>query len=151
VVQVRISPDPGPAAAQDTVAGSWEHRFVAALASKDTPALLSMFAAEIDFRAMTPGRVWEARTGEQAVTDVMLGMWFAPDDVIEQVETIESGLVGHRRRLGYRLVVANPGGRFVVEQQAYLEITDGKITWLRLVCSGFVPLTSGGPGSEAAS
>jgi hypothetical protein len=29
-----------------------------------------------------------------------------------------------------------------VEQQAYLEITDGKITWLRLVCSGFIPLTS---------
>jgi hypothetical protein len=142
VAQVRISPDPGPASAQDKVAGSWEHRFVAALASKDTAALLSMFAAEIDFCAMTPGRVWEARTGEQAVTDVMLGMWFAPDDVIEQVETIESGLVGHRRRLGYRLVVANPGGRFVVEQQAYLEITDGKITWLRLVSSGFVPLTS---------
>jgi hypothetical protein len=67
VVQVRISPDPEPTAAQDTAAGSWEHRFVAALASKDTAALLSMFAAEIDFRAMTPGRIWEARTGEQAV------------------------------------------------------------------------------------
>jgi len=31
------------------------------------------------------------------------------------------------------------GGTFTVEQQAFLDLVDGKITWLRVLCSGFVP------------
>jgi hypothetical protein len=34
----------------------------------------------------------------------------------------------------------NPGGTFTVEQQAFCDLSDGKIIWLRLLCSGFVPL-----------
>ena len=70
---------------------------------------------------------------------MILGKWFEPSDVIERVVAIEAGQVGNRRRLGDRLEIANPGGKFAVEQQAFLEIADDKITWLRLVCSGFVP------------
>jgi hypothetical protein len=35
--------------------------------------------------------------------------------------------------------VANAGGTFTVEQQAYCDLAHGKITWLRVLCSGFVP------------
>ena len=35
----------------------------------------------------------------------------------------------------------SPDGRFVVEQQAYLEERDGRIGWMRVMCSGFRPLT----------
>jgi hypothetical protein len=35
-------------------------RFVAALAAKDTDGLVALFASEVDFRGMTPGRFWEA-------------------------------------------------------------------------------------------
>lgn len=125
-----------------TTAGSWERQFVAALAGKDADTLVSLFADEIDFRALTPGRVWEARSGTEAVRDVMLGKWFEPSDIIERIDAVEGGMVGHRHRLGYRLGVSNPDGRFVVEQQAFLEIADGKITWLRLLCSGYVPVTA---------
>ena len=31
-------------------------------------------------------------------------------------------------------------GRFLVEQQAYIEERDGRIGWMRVVCSGFRPI-----------
>jgi hypothetical protein len=31
-----------------------------------------------------------------------------------------------------------------VEQQAFLDLTDGKITWMRILCSGYRP-TAGQP------
>ena len=33
-------------------------QFVAALAAKDTDRLVALFAPNVDFRAMTPGRFW---------------------------------------------------------------------------------------------
>lgn len=33
----------------------------------------------------------------------------------------------------------NADGPFVVEQQAYLEVRDGRIGWMRVLCSGFRP------------
>jgi hypothetical protein len=33
--------------------------------------------------------------------------------------------------------VATPGGRFMMEQQAYYAEQDGQIAWMRVMCSGF--------------
>jgi hypothetical protein len=44
-----------------------------------------------------------------------------------------------RQRVGYRLRVGNPEGRFLVEQQAYLSESDGQIVWVRVLCAGFQP------------
>jgi hypothetical protein len=33
-----------------------------------------------------------------------------------------------------------PDGRFLVEQQAYIGERDGKIDWMRVVCSGYRPV-----------
>jgi ketosteroid isomerase-like protein len=116
-------------------------RFVAALAAKDGATLLAMFADEVDFRGLTPGRSWEARTGTEAVDDVILGKWFEPSDTIERVETVETGMVVDRHSLRYRLRLSNDGGRFVVEQHAFYDIADGRVTWMRVLCSGFRPVT----------
>ena len=118
------------------------HRFAAALAAKDAATLRGMLDAEVDFRAMTPSRVWEARTAAEVVDDVILGKWFEPGDTIERVEAVETGMVGDRCRLGYRLQVTNDDGRFAVEQQAFFDVIGNKITWLRVLCSGFRPVTS---------
>jgi hypothetical protein len=119
-------------------------RFVTALAAKDATALQELFCSQVDFRALTPGRSWEAATAESVVGDVIFGAWFEPSDVIERIESIESGVIGSRRRIGYRLQVSNPDGAFTVEQQAYVDLDGGKISWLRLVCSGFVPVMDSG-------
>jgi hypothetical protein len=112
--------------------------FARALAAKDVERLLELMHAEIDFRGMTPNRFWEA-TDPEAVIAVLLDNWFEEKDEIEALERVESDTVADRQRVGYVFSVTNPDGRFLVEQQAYLSARDGRIGWMRVVCSGFRP------------
>jgi hypothetical protein len=111
--------------------------FAHSLAAKDRDALIGLLADDIDFRGMTPGRVWEAASPTALIDDVVLGHWFAPTDRIESFDSVETGDVADRQRVGYRFRVRNPDGLHLVEQQAYLSVTDGRIGWLRIMCSGF--------------
>jgi hypothetical protein len=95
---------------------------------------------EIDFRGLTPGRTWDAND-PAAVLSILLGHWFEDADEIEGLERLETDSFADRERVGYRFSVTNPDGRFLVEQQAYLSATDGRIAWMRVVCSGFRPAT----------
>jgi hypothetical protein len=112
--------------------------FARALAAKDASGLLALMDPEIDFRGLTPNRNWEA-TDPEAVVAMLLGQWFEDDDEIEALDRLESDTVADRQRVGYRFSVSNPDGRFVVEQQAYLSTRDGRIEWMRVVCSGLRP------------
>lgn len=138
-----------PAVNDAASASDLAHRFAAALAARDAIALRSLFAAEVDFRGLTPGRVWEARTADALVNDIILGAWFETTDVIERIESVQHGQIGTRNRIGYRLQVQNAGGTFTVEQQAFCDLTGGVITWLRVLCSGFIPVTE--PDARAAA
>ena len=111
--------------------------FAEALAKKDVPALLDVLDPEVDFRALTPGRFWEARSATAFVDDVLLGAWFEGDDHIEALEDVQLGSVADRDRVAYRLRVSNPEGVFLVEQQAYFGVENGRINWLRILCSGY--------------
>jgi hypothetical protein len=115
--------------------------FAQALAAKDSGRLLGLMHPQIDFRGMTPNRIWEA-SDPDAVISVLLGHWFEDADEIEGLERLETDSFADRQRVGYRFTVSNPDGRFVVEQQAYLSASDGRIGWMRVVCSGFRPLSS---------
>ncbi|MCU1430779.1 MAG: hypothetical protein JWL83_4779 [Actinomycetia bacterium] len=119
-------------------------RFARAVAAKDAPALLGLLAPTVDFRAMTPGRFWEANSAVELVDDVILGHWFEPSDRIEAIEGIENDVVVDRQRVGYRFRVTNDEGTFIVEQQAYLGVEDDVVSWLRVMCSGYRPV-AGGP------
>lgn len=129
-----------PAVSGEVSASDLAHRFTAALAARDAAALRSLFGSQVDFRALTPGHVWEARTPDALVNDVILGSWFEPGDVIERIESVQHGRVGTRTRIGYRLRVQNASGTFSVEQQAFCDLTDGQVIWLRMLCSGYVPV-----------
>jgi hypothetical protein len=120
-------------------------RFARAVAAKDAPALLGLLAPQIDFRAMTPGRFWEASSAVEVVNDVILGHWFEPTDRIDAIEGIEHDVVVDRERVGYRFRVTNEDGAFIVEQQAYLGVQDDAVTWLRIMCSGFRPIQESTP------
>lgn len=113
--------------------------FANALAAKDADGLLALLHPEIDFRGLTPNRNWEAGD-PAAVLAVLLDKWFEDKDHIEGIDAIEDGTVADRERVGYRFRVTNPDGRFLVEQQVYLEPRDGQIGWMRVVCSGFRPV-----------
>ena len=115
-------------------------RFARAVAAKDREALLDLLDPEIDFRAMTPGRFWEETSAVAVVNDVIFGRWFESTDRIEAIEGIEQGTVVDRDRVGYRFRVTNADGTYTVEQQAYLGVHDDRISWLRIMCSGYRPV-----------
>jgi hypothetical protein len=112
--------------------------FANALAEKDSNRLRELLASEIDFRAMTPRKAWEASDPDE-VLSILFGHWFEDTDTIETLEGIETDNFADRQRVGYRFSVSNPEGRFLIEQQAYLSEHDGRIVWMRVLCSGFRP------------
>ena len=114
-------------------------RFARAIAGKDAAGLKAMLRPDVDFRAMTPGRFWESTDVDVIVDDTILGTWFAPDRRILEVLAVETGVLGSLDRVGYRFRVSLPRGEFIVEQQAYYETDGDTISWLRIMCSGFVP------------
>lgn len=126
--------------AVDSISQDLGSRFGAALAAKNAAALRAMFADRVDFRAMTPKHTWEGQTPTTVIDDVVLGTWFRSSDSMELVEATGTGVVGHRHGFIYRLQGTNGDGAFVIEQHAYAEVAEGKITWMRVLCSGFQPL-----------
>ena len=119
--------------------------FARALAEKDAPRLSRLFAPELDFRAMTPRKTWQAHTADD-VLEIVFGRWFEDGDRIDSLERLETDSFADRERVGYRLAVSNPEGHFLVEQQAYLSEgtgeDEGKIAWMRVLCSGYRPVVA---------
>ena len=52
-------------------------RFVEAVANKDAEAVGAVLHPEVDFRALTPNRFWEAHDRD-AVLEILFGTWFQP-------------------------------------------------------------------------
>jgi hypothetical protein len=114
-------------------------RFAEALGRKDAEALKALLRTDVSFRAMTPGDFWESSDRDQVVDEILLGKWFEPSDEITDIVSIETSTVGPRQHVGYRFNVSNPDGRYLVDQQAYLESDGEAIGWLRVMCAGFLP------------
>jgi len=92
-----------------------------------------LLAPEIDFRSLTPNRIWEAGDSDTVIREI-LQQWFEDSDEIRSLESVQTDVVGDRERVGYRFAVRNPEGDFLVEQQAYFSSRDGKICVLGSGC-----------------
>ena len=131
-----------PETAKVETSASLGAAFAIALAAKDFDAIRAMLHPEIDFRALTPNRSWEA-SDPDAVIGSVLREWFEDADEIEELLKLESDAFADRERVGYRFRVRNPEGVFEVEQQVYIGEVDGRIGWMRSVCSGYRPIAEG--------
>ena len=116
-------------------------RFAQALLAKDWDAVADTVSPELEFRALTPGRIWETATSAELV-DRVLRLWFGPGEEIYDAMDITDVAVADRRRISYRFKVRNSGGDYLCEQTAYYASEDGRITTLSLACSGFRPLAA---------
>ena len=116
-------------------------RFAAALADKDFDRIRGLLHQEVDFRGLTPRRSWEAQGADDVVTDVFM-RWLTDSDHVDGLLEVETGGFSDRERVSYSFSGHNAKGPFVVEQQAYFTERDGRIDWMRVLCSGFRP-----PGS----
>ncbi len=114
-------------------------RFAEAIAAKDAHTITALLAPDVDFRALTPRKFWEASTPAD-VLDVLFANWFEPDDHIDALVGVTVGTpVEDTQQVGYRLSVTNPDGPHTVEQQAYYRADGDRISYLRIVCSGYRP------------
>jgi hypothetical protein len=112
--------------------------FVDGLATKDRDLLVSALDPAIDFRGLTPSYDWRA-TSPDEVVEVVLGSWFEPQDHVREVLDVRTAPFADRHHLTYRLRVENADGMHLVEQQAYFDAPDGRITRMSIVCSGYRP------------
>lgn len=116
-------------------------RFATAVADRDAEALRGLLAAKVDFKGLTPRRFWEAGSADE-VLEIVFDNWFEEQDRVDEVLAVEDGEdVGDVRRVGYRFRVITPDGPHVVEQQAYYYEHENQMLYLRIVCSGFRPVS----------
>ena len=115
-------------------------RCARALAERYAVGVKALLRSDVDSRAMTPGKSWEATDVDTIVDETILGTWFTPEQRITDVLAIETDRVGPLDRVGYRCNVPGPDGEIVIEQQAYFETDAETISWIRIMCSGFLPL-----------
>jgi len=107
--------------------------FVRALAARDFERLERSLAPRVRFRALIPPGPASATGATQTVA--LLRKWFEDAQDVRLVDK-QVGLVGDRVSITYRLELEEDGPR-VVEQHAYADVADGRITTLDLLCSGF--------------
>jgi hypothetical protein len=116
--------------------------FALSLSSKDFPAIERLLHPNITFRALTPGKaryLWESHKPDLVVSEILKN-WFEETDHIESLLKLDLDRVGDQNRVAYKFSVTNSDGKFEIEQQAYFSVTEGKISWMSLVCSGFRPV-----------
>jgi hypothetical protein len=114
--------------------------FAEALAAKDFDRIATQIVdPEIDFRGLTPRQAWEASTAEELVANVLTS-WLEETDHVDELVEVETDDFADRHRIGYRMRGHNEDGQFTFEQQAYFTERDGRIDWMRVVCSGFRPV-----------
>ena len=115
-------------------------RFARALADKDSVALKALLRPGVDFRALTPNRLWESNDVDEIVDQTILGTWFDPSRRIIELVAVETDHIASLERVSYRFSVDGPDGASTIEQQVYYESDGATIGWMRIMCTGFLPL-----------
>jgi hypothetical protein len=112
-------------------------RFARALAAKDAAGLSTLLADGIDFQALTPGRHWQAASPREVVEEIIFGRWFGAGDLIEELRSVTTSKVVDREHVAYQVRIRRSDGDYLVEQQAYYSTDGARITWMRVLCSGY--------------
>ena len=85
--------------------------FARAVAAKDHDRIAELLHSDLDFRAMTPKRFWEA-SDVDGVIDA-LNVWFGETDHIEGIDALAARHLADRERVD-RLQVRNDEGDHLV-------------------------------------
>jgi hypothetical protein len=114
-------------------------RFAEAIAARDVDGLAGLLTPDVDFKGLTPRKFWEGTTPADVVAAVF-DHWFEESDHIDELVDVTPGTpVEDTAHVGYRFAITNPDGRHTVEQQAYYRTDGDRISYLRIVCSGYRP------------
>jgi hypothetical protein len=117
---------------------------VEAIVAQNVTRAVALLHPEVSFRAMTPNRFWEAEGA--AGVEAIFRQWFEdPDEEVHGIEATEPVSIVETMRVGWLVRISDADGPHVFEQQAYVRERDGQIDWMRVMCSGWIPLTEPSP------
>ena len=122
---------------QDLSAGE---RFARSFLAKDWSKVAEVLDPEIDFRGLTPGQPWQASSARGLIDDV-LSQWLGPDDDVHEIVDVSTDNVLSRGRVAYRFRIRSGGDDYVCEQTAYFDQDGDRIKKLRILCTGFIPMS----------
>ena len=108
-------------------------RFLDSLSRRDFDGLAATFKEDGRLRGLVPSALREAE-GRDGIAE-RFRMWNDAEEweLLESETTELADVV----KLRWRVASTDPGvGRTVYEQTAYVEIDEGGIAWMNLVCSG---------------
>jgi hypothetical protein len=110
-------------------------QFVRAIAENNFELLQKLFTDEIIFTVATPAKTWHAIG--RLETEKVLREFFAPEEKISEVVSVNHYLLPGRSRISY-ICRGNKKifGPFEYEHQAYYQIDEDKISHFRILCSG---------------
>ncbi len=111
------------------------HAFVDAVVARDFAGAKAQLHPEVDFRGMTPNRIWEA-DGPEEVEQALRTWLDNPERQVEHIDATEVSDVADTLQAGWRVRGGGSGGRFVFEQRMYARERDGQVGWLRVMCTG---------------
>lgn len=118
---------------------SVSEQLVAGIASQDSALIAACFTDDAQFRALTPPGLRE-RSGAAEAAALIAG-WFEDSTELGLLDT-RVDEVGDRSHISYRFAGVEDGERYIVEQNLYCTVRDGKIERADLLCSGFRPRDS---------
>jgi hypothetical protein len=113
--------------------------FVDAIVARDVTKAVALLHPEIDFRAMTPNRFWDEK--DRDGVEAILRTWLEdPDEEVHGVEATGPVSIKDTVRVGWRVRISDADGPHIFEQQAYIRERGDQIEWMRVMCSGWIPL-----------
>ena len=113
-------------------------QWAAALRAADFAGLGRCLASDVRIRAVLPSRFADASGRDEAVA--LLRQWLGGEHGFA-VLAASSGTVGDVLRLDYRVRISGPEP-CLMEQHGYCRVGADGIADLRLVCSGWIPVSS---------
>jgi TusA-related sulfurtransferase len=112
-------------------------QLVRAVAARDLDGIVGTLASEVRFRYLIPPGAGEVVGAAEVAAKYF--EWFGDAHALE-VQNILVHQVSDRTSARYRFLLHEQGGWEVVEQQTFLDVdTEGQITSIDLLCSGFRP------------
>ncbi len=115
--------------------------WIQAIAENDLDKLAQFCSPTITSILLTPNHLDNLHTSRDLVA--RFHDWF--DDYSNfRLEASRVGMVGERLGIFYRLRLQNQGDWYSIEQQLYLNLKNGRVEKVRLLCSGFQPEGSDG-------
>jgi hypothetical protein len=88
--------------------------FAETVTSKNYARGADLLQPDVDFRALTPNRSWQANDSDTVIEQVLTS-WMEPDQHVEELISVDTDTIVDCER-------------------------DGRIDWVRLVCSGSRPV-----------